>query len=132
MTTYPTPLRELLKLTNKTVLITGAAMGIGKAIAWRYAEAGAALQLIDRDGDALQQTATELREQFDAAVTTYIVDLSDHNAVTALWHDITPTPDILINNAGILHQSSSPILTRQPSTRQCRSTLEQCSPCVKK
>ena len=101
MTTHPTPLHELLKLTNKTVLITGAAMGIGKAIAWRYAEAGATLQLIDRDADALQQTATELREQFDAAVTTYIVDLSDNSAITALWRDITPTPDILINNAGI-------------------------------
>ena len=71
MTTHPTPLHELLKLTNKTVLITGAAMGIGRAIAWRYAEAGATLQLVDRDADALQQTATELREQFDAAVTTF-------------------------------------------------------------
>lgn len=101
MTTHPTPLHELLKLTNKTVLVTGAAMGIGKAIAWRYAEAGATLQLIDRDADTLQQTATELREQFDAAVTTHIVDLSDNSAITALWRDITPTPDILINNAGI-------------------------------
>ena len=33
MTTHQTPLHELLKLTGKTVLITGAAMGIGKAIA---------------------------------------------------------------------------------------------------
>ena len=41
------PLSELISLKGKKALITGAAVGIGESIAYRFAEAGAALELVD-------------------------------------------------------------------------------------
>jgi NAD(P)-dependent dehydrogenase (short-subunit alcohol dehydrogenase family) len=41
------PLSELISLKGKKVLITGSALGIGKAMAYRFAEAGADLELVD-------------------------------------------------------------------------------------
>ena len=46
-------LSQVLSLEGKRALITGAASGIGKAIASRFAEAGAALELVDVDADRL-------------------------------------------------------------------------------
>lgn len=96
-----TPLTKLLSLTNKTVLITGGAQGIGKAIAMRYAEAGASIQLLDIHESKLAATAAELAERYGTTVTSFIVDLSDSKAIEAFWKSNHITPDILINNAGI-------------------------------
>ena len=96
-----TPLTELLSLQRKTALITGAAKGIGRAIAERYAEAGASLQLIDIDQEALEKAATELRDKYGVDVKAFVVDLGDGKAVEAFWNRLSPLPDILVNNAAI-------------------------------
>ncbi|MGE5637173.1 MAG: SDR family NAD(P)-dependent oxidoreductase, partial [Chloroflexota bacterium] len=48
-------LQELISLKNKSALITGSGTGIGEAIAYRFAEAGANLELVDiKEGKLLQ------------------------------------------------------------------------------
>ncbi len=100
MKTLPS-LDELISLDGKHALITGAAAGIGKAIATRFAEAGARLSLVDIDGDNLAKTEGELAE-LGTQVSSHEADLSDKSAIDGLWADLSGSePDILVNNAGI-------------------------------
>ncbi len=48
-------LKELVSLKGKTALVTGSASGIGEAIACRFAEAGAFLELVDIDEERLEK-----------------------------------------------------------------------------
>ena len=48
-----TPLFDLISLKKRKALITGAGAGIGRAIAYRFAEAGAALELVDINEESL-------------------------------------------------------------------------------
>ena len=94
-------LDQLISLEEKHALITGSAAGIGKAIARRFAEAGASLSLVDLDGDTLAATERELAES-GAQVSSHVVDLSDKGAIDELWTNLSGRePDILVNNAGI-------------------------------
>jgi NAD(P)-dependent dehydrogenase (short-subunit alcohol dehydrogenase family) len=96
-----TPLAKLISLKGKKALITGSAVGIGKAMAYRFAEAGADLELVDIDKKSLETVKRELR-QFKPAVNIYQVDLSQKEEVDSLWQGLKgKEPDILINNAGI-------------------------------
>ncbi len=95
------PLHELLSLRGRVVLITGGAMGIGRAIAERYAEAGARLQLVDVNAAALHDAAHDLKSRYQVEVQTFVVDLADSAALTACWDSLSPLPDVLVNNAGI-------------------------------
>jgi NAD(P)-dependent dehydrogenase (short-subunit alcohol dehydrogenase family) len=92
---------QLISLEGKRALVTGAAAGIGKAIACRLADAGAALELVDVNAENLQATTAELQES-GAQVRAHITDLCDKSARDELWENIKPGgPDILVNNAGI-------------------------------
>jgi len=94
-------LEQLISMEGKTVLITGAASGIGKAIAIRYAEAGANLQLVDLSEKGLKEIQAMLIKN-GAQVECYVVDLSNKKEIDALWKQFQRSiPDILINNAGI-------------------------------
>ena len=94
-------LNDLISLKGKHALITGAAAGIGKAIAHRFAEAGANLSLVDIDGDKLAKTESELAD-LGAHVSLHVADLSDKSAIDELWANLSGRePDILVNNAGI-------------------------------
>lgn len=95
-----TPLADLTSLTGKTVLVTGAAMGIGRAIAERYAEAGAQVLIVDIDPSA-SQTAKEISDRYKVTAIPYAVDLSDIDALQSFWNDLDTPPDILVNNAGV-------------------------------
>lgn len=82
-------------------MITGAAAGIGTAIARRFAEAGADLELVDVDAPALGEVADALAASA-VQVRTHVVDLSRKSSIDELWSMLeAPGPDILINNAGI-------------------------------
>ena len=95
-------------LDGKVALITGAARGIGKAIALRYAAEGADVAFTDLalDGVALQ-TVSEL-EAFGHKVKAYASDAADfgqaHETVGAVMADFGRI-DILVNNAGITRDS---------------------------
>jgi len=95
-------LDQLISLAGKNALITGSASGIGKAIAHRFAEAGASLSIVDNDGDALAVTERELVAFGAQVVSLHVVDVSDKRAIDGLWANLDGRePDILVNNAGI-------------------------------
>jgi NAD(P)-dependent dehydrogenase (short-subunit alcohol dehydrogenase family) len=54
------PIAELLDLTGKSAVVTGGAKGIGAGIAYRLAEAGAAVLVADLDGDGAGKTAAAM------------------------------------------------------------------------
>ena len=90
---------------GKTVLITGAARGIGYCTAMDFAKAGAVLVLTDLDGAALDEAAAKLREA-GATVHTRVVNVSDKAAVDAMAAWVLETLghlDVLVNNAGVGH-----------------------------
>ena len=87
------------RLAGKVALITGAASGIGRATALRFAQEGARLVLTDRDEPALSRTAAE-----SGAVLAFVHDVTDE----ARWRAVVDETvaglgrlDILVNSAGI-------------------------------
>lgn len=91
------------RLIGKRIVITGAAQGIGLAIAQCFAREGAALFLIDMDGALLQQEALKLR---DTGVTVGYVqaDISDAKAIEQAFKQADAEIgqiNALVNNAGI-------------------------------
>ncbi|MGD0329491.1 MAG: SDR family oxidoreductase [Nitrososphaeria archaeon] len=92
-------LAELVSLRGKRALITGS--GIGKAMAYRFAEAGASLQLVDIKEESLVVMKEEL-EQFSTDISVHKVNLSKKEEIDSLWKELEgKEPDILVNNAGI-------------------------------
>jgi NAD(P)-dependent dehydrogenase (short-subunit alcohol dehydrogenase family) len=95
------PLAELVSLRGKRALITGAAVGIGKAIAYRFAEAGADLELVDIDEASLKSVEAELAS-FEVGINLHRVDLSRKSEIDRLWEKLDGHKvDILVNNAGV-------------------------------
>ena len=94
-------------MRNKTVLITGASRGIGRAIACRFAAGGYDLALACRvRGDLLRQLEAELKEAHGTHCLLFEEDLSQKGAAVRLVDAIGETGrtvDVLINNAGISH-----------------------------
>ncbi|KAF2142704.1 uncharacterized protein K452DRAFT_9455 [Aplosporella prunicola CBS 121167] len=90
-----------MSLKGQNVLITGASMGIGAAIAKRLAQEDATLILFARSKDKLSQLASELGNE---RVVTASVDVQDHAALDSAIKDAvqkTGPLDVLINNAGL-------------------------------
>ncbi len=80
-------------LTGRRAMVTGAASGIGRAVAGRLAAAGAAVTVLDLDGEAAGRAAEEIGgEALQAA-------LSDYGVLDSLEFEA----DVLVNNAGVQH-----------------------------
>jgi short-subunit dehydrogenase len=89
-------------VNGKTVLITGASSGIGKAAAFKIAKAGGIPLLVARSADKLEEAKREI-EDMGAVAYTYSADVSDPDAVDELVRRVLsdhPAIDILVNNAG--------------------------------
>jgi 2-keto-3-deoxy-L-fuconate dehydrogenase len=93
-----------LRLAGKVAVVTGAASGIGRAIAQRFAQEGAAIRLVDIDEKAAGDVAQQIVKSGGRA-TTNRCDVSDQPSVKKLFEKLTSeTPiHILVNNAGISH-----------------------------
>ncbi|MFC3608231.1 SDR family NAD(P)-dependent oxidoreductase [Stutzerimonas tarimensis] len=94
-------MRDALDYRGRCVVLTGAAGGIGRGLAQAFAEAGAFLELLDRNAEALASLAAELGE---VPLRTTALDLSDFAAVKAYAFGLAErgvTVDVLINNAGV-------------------------------
>jgi len=92
-----------MKFLNKTALITGAAVGIGRACALLFAEEGANLILVDMNKEKLECLKEELR-QYPVKALVYTGDVSDYERVEEIVKDGAEKlggVDILVNNAGI-------------------------------
>jgi 3-oxoacyl-[acyl-carrier protein] reductase len=86
-------------MQNKVVVVTGAAQGIGAAIAQRFAEESAILVLLDLDSKRLQRTADETGK----APTTIVTDVTDEAAVDKAFARVEAEQgrvDVLVNNVG--------------------------------
>ena len=90
------------RLAGKRVLVTGAARGIGAAIAERFAAEGAKLALLDREGDQCRSTAERLGA---FAIDIDLADPASAREATQAAIDSLGGVDVLVNNAGILHMA---------------------------
>lgn len=92
------------RLDGKTVLVTGAARGLGRAMAIGFAVYGADIVMCDRLADDLADTK-ETIEVFGRRADTAVLDVRDNSAVTE-WVDSIDHVDVLVNNAaGTFHGS---------------------------
>lgn len=91
-------------LAGTRVLVTGSASGIGRALARRLAGEGAVLLLVDLNAALLEDAAAELARA-GATVRTYVADVTDTAALTALRERVHADGgpiDVLVNNAGVV------------------------------
>ena len=89
------------RLENRVAVVTGAAGGIGRAIAFLFAREGAHAELLDCNGPVLHRTLAELR-RVRADARGWEVDLADGPAAEAMIAQVTAHAgriDILVNNA---------------------------------
>ena len=103
------------EFADGTALVTGAASGIGEALAHGLAARGSHLVLLDRSEDRLAAVAAAVRRQHPALrVDTVIADLGDHEATIALGRRLAsehPELTLVINNAGVALAGSFTDLT---------------------
>jgi len=92
-----------MRLEGKVAIVTGAARGIGRAIALRFAEEGARVAVVDVLRDEGQRTAAAIRAT--GGDTTFVAtDIRSASQVQAMVESVLArwgTIDILVNNAGI-------------------------------
>ncbi|PST83138.1 short-chain dehydrogenase [Pedobacter yulinensis] len=90
--------------SKKTIVVTGASSGAGRAIALAFAEQGHNLVLAARNTVALEEVAIECR-QLGSPALVVTTDVSDHRSVinlAAAAADFGPGIDVWVNNAGVL------------------------------
>lgn len=109
---------NLLDLSGRVVLITGASRGIGRAIAMVFAKTGANLALISRTTSQLEEVAQSITDSVERSnvVLTLPADVADEaqvnqavQKIVAAWGQV----DILINNAGLI--SFGPLTQIEPA-----------------
>lgn len=93
-----------MKLTDKACIVTGAASGIGNAIAHRYASAGGKVAIADLNIDAAQKAADDIKAKFGTDALAVAMDVTSEDQVNAgvakvveAWDGV----DVLVSNAGI-------------------------------
>ena len=114
-----------MDLTGKTIAITGAAQGIGRALALAFADAHSGLALIDLGSERLQESC-ELVRQRGGTARAYVANVADEVQVEAAADAIVADFgrfDGIINNAGILRDAM--LLKAKEGSIVGRMTLEQ-------
>lgn len=94
----------MISLQNKTVLITGASAGIGKACAYAFAKEGANIIIGARRVERLEKIKNEIEDKYSVKVLAIKLDVTNREEVVtsiAGLNDEWKNIDILINNAGL-------------------------------
>jgi 3-oxoacyl-[acyl-carrier protein] reductase len=102
-------------LADQVAIVTGGGRGIGKAIAKRLAREGAAVAILDLDGEAANATAQEIK-RMDRRAFAAAVDVSDYDDVRRGVGEVAAALgrlDVLVNNAGI--EKRAPFLEIEPA-----------------
>jgi len=92
-----------MNLHQQTTVLTGAASGIGKALAHKLAGRGCHLALVDRDAAGLAATAAEVAAQ-GLRISQHVLDLTDGEGIRSLPAavlEVHPQVTLLVNNAGV-------------------------------
>jgi NAD(P)-dependent dehydrogenase (short-subunit alcohol dehydrogenase family) len=100
-------------MTTRTALVTGAARGLGRAVAARLAAEGVAVAVLGRSAESLQATLRDLGSEAVAVVA----DVTDRHAVEAAVHEaesrLGPL-DLVVNNAGRIDAAEVPFWEADP------------------
>mgnify|MGYP006269651951 CR=1 FL=1 len=101
------PMADLLDFAGRSVVVTGGARGLGRAIARRFALAGAAVAIPDIDGATAAASARELADETGATVIGPTMDVRRPNEVVDGLDEIASRlggVDVVIGNAGIFYR----------------------------
>ncbi|WP_324697160.1 3-hydroxybutyrate dehydrogenase [Novosphingobium aerophilum] len=93
-----------MKLKDKACIVTGAASGIGNAIAHKYASEGGKVAIADLNIDAAQKAADEIKARYGTETLAVAMDVTSEdqvNAGVAAVVEAWGTVDVLVSNAGI-------------------------------
>ncbi|MCJ2182110.1 3-hydroxybutyrate dehydrogenase [Novosphingobium sp. 1949] len=93
-----------MKLKDKVCIVTGAASGLGLAIAHKYASEGAKVAIADLNADAAQKAADEIKDAYGTDTKALVMDVTSEDAVNdgvAAVVEAWGTVDVLVSNAGI-------------------------------
>lgn len=107
-------------LAGRVAVVTGAARGIGRSIAQRFAEEGASVVLSGRDTAKLADVAETLPLTEDAEAVVLGCDVSNDNEVKNLFQAVFKRfkhLDLLVNNAGVLEDALIGMVTREQMHR---------------
>lgn len=105
-------LSEGLSLVNKSCIVTGAASGIGEAVARIYAKNGAKVAMVDFDRERLNQVAAEIKAE-GGNVLPIFADVTEEETVRRFFKQVNDnfgSIDVIVNSAG--RDSLSPPVTK--------------------
>ena len=120
-----------MEIKGSTVVITGGAQGLGKAIGLNLGASGANIALVDVNEAALEQALSEFKQD-NSRVKTYVANVADEQQVDDLFTSIESdlgSVTGLVNNAGILRdgllvKAKDGVVTDRLSLEQWQSVID--------
>ncbi len=97
-----------MKMTGRKALVTGGSLGIGRAIAQAFCDAGAEVAIVARRADVLNEAKTAIETATGGRVVAVVGDVSTAEGCQAAWDAAIAglgQVDVLVNNAGSSHRA---------------------------
>lgn len=121
-------------MNQKTVLVTGASRGIGRAVALTFAKSGYHVFLnCDRSVSELRNAADEIR-QSNGSCDLFVGDVGNADFVSEMFdtiHEKFDALDVLVNNAGVAHVGLMTDMTNEEWNRILRTNLSSIFYCCR-